>query len=289
MRLFFKHDLYARNDTKLLRLRMTHGLEGIGAYWCLVEMMYEQGGKILLEDLDIILFQTQISEELVKSMTEIGLFDNNGACLTCPRIIEAIEDRESIREKRRDAVNKRWHKADTNVLQMNSDADTSVIQRREDNREDEDKEKNSLQSSQRKSAEADPTAAGKEEKADAPDFRKLADFFNDELRRNGSIIPTIRSIDGQRRSSTMARIREHGKPAFAEAVKKAAESDFLNGKNDRGWVADFDWMIKPNNFIKVLEGNYDNRQQNNQRYGNTGKHNQRGKGGNPEDGYESSL
>lgn len=151
------------------------------------------------------------------------------------------------------------------------------------------KEKNSLQSSERKSAEADPTAAGKEEKADTPDFRKLADFFNDELRRNGSIIPTIRSIDGQRRSSTMARIREHGKPAFAEAVKKAAESDFLNGKNDRGWVADFDWMIKPNNFIKVLEGNYDNRQQNNQRYGNTGKHNQRGKGGNPEDGYESSL
>lgn len=151
------------------------------------------------------------------------------------------------------------------------------------------KEKNSLQSSQRKSAEADPIAAGKEEKADAPDFRKLADFFNDELRRNGSIIPTIRSIDGQRRSGTMARIREHGKPAFAEAVKKAAASDFLNGKNDRGWVADFDWIIKPNNFIKVLEGNYDNRQQNNQRYGNTGKHNQRGKGGNPEDGYESSL
>jgi hypothetical protein len=151
------------------------------------------------------------------------------------------------------------------------------------------KEKNSLQSSKRKSAEADPIAAGKEEKADAPDFRKLADFFNDELRRNGSIIPTIRSIDGQRRSGTMARIREHGKPAFAEAVKKAAASDFLNGKNDRGWVADFDWIIKPNNFIKVLEGNYDNRQQNNQRYGNTGKHNQRGKGGNPEDGYESSL
>ena len=65
MRLFFKHDLYARNDPKLLRLRMTHGLEGIGAYWCIVEMMYEQGGKILLEDLDIILYQTQITEQLL--------------------------------------------------------------------------------------------------------------------------------------------------------------------------------------------------------------------------------
>ena len=72
-------------------------------------------------------------------MTEIGLFDNDGVCLTCPSIIEAIEDRESIREKRRDAVNKRWHKQDTNVLQMNSDEDTSVIQRREEKENREEK------------------------------------------------------------------------------------------------------------------------------------------------------
>ena len=149
------------------------------------------------------------------------------------------------------------------------------------------KEKNSLQSSQRKSAEADPIEAPKDD--ETTDFRKLADFFNEELKKSKSVIPQIRAIGGQRKSSTAARIREHGKAAFAEGAKKAAASDFLNGKNDRGWVADFDWMIKPNNFIKVLEGNYDNRQQNNQRYGNTGKHNQRGKGGNPEDGYESSL
>jgi len=149
------------------------------------------------------------------------------------------------------------------------------------------KEKNSLQSSQRKSAEADPIEAPKDD--ETTDFRKLADFFNEELKKSKSVIPQIRAIGGQRKSSTAARIREHGKAAFAEVAKKAAESDFLNGNNDRGWVADFDWMIKPNNFIKVLEGNYDNRQQNNQRYGNTGKHNQRGKGGNPEDGYESSL
>lgn len=149
------------------------------------------------------------------------------------------------------------------------------------------KEKNSLQSSQRKSAEADPIEAPKED--ETTDFSKLADFFNEELKKNKSIIPQIRAIEGQRKSSTAARIREHGKAAFAEVAKKAAMSDFLNGRNDRGWVTDFDWLIKPNNFIKVLEGNYDDRQQINQRYGNTGKHNQHSKDGNSEDGYESSL
>ena len=152
-------------------------------------------------------------------------------------------------------------------------------------------EKNSLQSSKRKSAEADPSAPEKEE-ISSLDFRRMADFFNSELRKSGSIIPTIRGIDGQRRSSVQARVREHGKEAFAEAVRKAAASDFLNGRNDRGWVADFDWMVKPNNFVKVLEGNYDNRQQAstiNRRYGNSGKHNQGGDGGDPEDGYETTL
>ena len=38
----------------------------------------------------------------------------------------------------------------------------------------------------------------------------------------------------------------------------ASESDFLSGENDRGWKATFDWLIRPKNFIKVVEGNYSN-------------------------------
>ena len=30
----------------------------------------------------------------------------------------------------------------------------------------------------------------------------------------------------------------------------------MKGKNDRGWSANFDWMMDENNFIKILEGNY---------------------------------
>ena len=55
-----------------------------------------------------------------------------------------------------------------------------------------------------------------------------------------------------------ARARENGKESLMEVIKQAAKSDFLNGRNDRGWVADFDWLMRPNNFVKVLEGNYNN-------------------------------
>ncbi len=35
-----------------------------------------------------------------------------------------------------------------------------------------------------------------------------------------------------------------------------AASPFLCGENDRRWVADFDWIVKPGNAEKVLEGKY---------------------------------
>ena len=52
-----------------------------------------------------------------------------------------------------------------------------------------------------------------------------------------------------------------------EVIKQAAKSDFLNGRNDRGWIADFDWLMRPNNFVKVLEGNYNNNDKNDRRRG----------------------
>ena len=56
-----------------------------------------------------------------------------------------------------------------------------------------------------------------------------------------------------------ARLREYGEEQILEAVEKAKNSPFLKGQNAKGWIITFDWFLKPNNFIKVLEGNYDER------------------------------
>ena len=46
---------------------------------------------------------------------------------------------------------------------------------------------------------------------------------------------------------------------FKTLVEKAAQSDFLQGRNqgDRKWRANFDWCLNPNNSCKIIEGNYD--------------------------------
>ena len=58
-----------------------------------------------------------------------------------------------------------------------------------------------------------------------------------------------------------ARIKEYGIDKVLEAIEKVNRSSFLKGNNSRGWVISFDWFVKPNNFVKVLDGNYDNHKQ----------------------------
>ena len=42
------------------------------------------------------------------------------------------------------------------------------------------------------------------------------------------------------------------------AFDKVAKSKFLSGENERGWKADFDWVMNASNLEKIIEGNYDN-------------------------------
>lgn len=68
----------------------------------------------------------------------------------------------------------------------------------------------------------------------------------------------INSIKGNRLNLLKARIKEYGFETVLQAIEKVRESNFLKGQNRNGWTIVFDWFIKPNNFPKVLEGNYDN-------------------------------
>jgi hypothetical protein len=91
----------------------------------------------------------------------------------------------------------------------------------------------------------------------AIDYKALIEFFNRETK---GVFGNVRyPITGKREGAIRARIREHGKEAFVHMIQLASKSDFLKGDNQRGFTATFDWLIKPNNFQKVIEGNYGNR------------------------------
>ena len=72
------------------------------------------------------------------------------------------------------------------------------------------------------------------------------------------VIPKISTLkkDTQRYKMLSQRLNEYGQDKVIEAINNIHNSPWLLGQNNRGWVATFDWFVRPNNFVKVLEGNY---------------------------------
>ena len=87
------------------------------------------------------------------------------------------------------------------------------------------------------------------------DVRRVIEEWN-KLQEVG--INPIRDIkpSSKRYQLLKGRIREYGIDEVLNAINNVRNSDFLRGENNRGWMITFDWFVKPNNFLKTLEGNY---------------------------------
>ena len=72
---YFSHDSNARNDEKVLRLRMKHGAAGYGVYFMLLERLREETNYMSAKDYNMIAFDLRVDASLVKSVIEdFGLF-----------------------------------------------------------------------------------------------------------------------------------------------------------------------------------------------------------------------
>ena len=102
-------------------------------------------------------------------------------------------------------------------------------------------------------------ARTREEEVANKDFDEIISFFNQQMKGKG--IQQVAIITSERRQAFERLMSQTGvnKDTLKQAIKNAAESDFLNGKGPKGWVASFDWMMMPQNFQKVLENNYRNK------------------------------
>ena len=85
------------------------------------------------------------------------------------------------------------------------------------------------------------------------DYNALMGTFNKMFEGK---LPKVTSMTDKRKKAVRARVAEHGKQAIMAAFDNVLQSPFLLGHNDRNWSCDFDWIFRPTNFIKILEGNY---------------------------------
>ena len=81
----------------------------------------------------------------------------------------------------------------------------------------------------------------------------IATEWNGMAKASG--LPLVAKLTPERRTKIKGRLAEHGRDVFTEAIRKIGASEFCRGGN----FAALDWLTKPANFLKVIEGNYDDR------------------------------
>lgn len=71
-------------------------------------------------------------------------------------------------------------------------------------------------------------------------------------------LPQVQKLTDKRNKAIDNFLKEFTKEQFQEMCKKANDSDFLIGKNDKHWKADFDFFMRIDKATNTLEGKYDN-------------------------------
>jgi len=142
---YFSHDYNSRNDPKMLNLRMKEGMEGVGIYWCVVELLYEEGGYAMLSDCERIAFDLRVKLDRVRRVIiNYELFRNDGTKFWSESCLRRIDLRKEKSGKARESALEGWkrRRIDANALHPESEGN-AIKERKGKKRKEKEKKGNS--------------------------------------------------------------------------------------------------------------------------------------------------
>lgn len=269
---WFRHDYNAHEDIKQKRLLKAKGLPALGLYWYLVECLYQNNGQ--MSDKDIRLeAELMDGAEYLDDLAEFELFSFNKGIWSCKRVTDELKFKEERKQKKSEAGKKgmasRWGDnsgktesenditADNSVITKNNKPQKSIT---DDNTltntitknnkyivsSDEDTRPNGNEET-----DSDSPLFVKKTKDDTP-YSEIVQYWNERAAKNG--LSQCMKITDERKWHICNRWREYHEDVYT-AIDKIMASDFCKEGN---WCG-FDWVLKPSNMVKVLEGKYDNK------------------------------
>lgn len=111
-----------------------------------------------------------------------------------------------------------------------------------------------ISSSSKDSEDIRPTETVRQSNSD--DVQKIVDAWNTLVPLGVSGVSKM-ATSSTRYKNTVARLKQYDLSSVLTAIEKVRNSDFLLGRKTDFKVT-YDWFVKPNNFPKVLDGNYNN-------------------------------
>jgi hypothetical protein len=130
---YFSHDYNARNDPKLINLQMRMGHAGKGIFWDLVELMYQEDGRLCLLEIDSYAFALRTdSESISKLINDFNLFQKDETHFWSESINKRLEKRKEKSEKASKSARYKWDNA--NAMRTHSDGNAIKDNKGKDNK-----------------------------------------------------------------------------------------------------------------------------------------------------------
>lgn len=95
----------------------------------------------------------------------------------------------------------------------------------------------------------------KKDSCQTDEFKTIVNAWNEMAKRLH--LPKVEKPTPKRVADTKRRIKDYGLEAVLAAIPRIGDSEFLCGKT--GWVATFDFFLRPDTIAKITEGSYDDR------------------------------
>jgi len=130
---YFSHDANAKDDPKILQLRMHLGWEGYGLFWGLIELLRNQPDYRMQKHYMSIAFALQTDQKKIESLVnDFDLFATDQEFFWSESLLKRMELKEEKSEKMRNAANKRWNKdSDAKAMHKHSKSNAEAMQLKE--------------------------------------------------------------------------------------------------------------------------------------------------------------
>ena len=262
--LYFAHDADMRNDVKVKALRRRFGHTGYAVWNYLLEALTDSDDfeieytplnrELYAADFDL---STDKLDDILEYMAAVGLITNNEGVVYSTSLkqrLQGVADRKIARieagrlgglrsgEARRRKANQCLKQNEPMLEAKRTNASQCLKQ-------NEPKEKKVKESKIKES----------KVKYNNTDLDIVIDLWNSIC----TAFPKVIKLTDARRTKIKARLDEFpdDPTVFCEKLfERVQASNFLRGDNNQGWQATFDWLFtNSTNWVKVMEGNYDNR------------------------------
>lgn len=108
---YFSHDSNARNDEKMIAVRMKLGAEGYGIYFMILERFRDSDGYMSVKDYNALAFDFRVSAEKVKSIVEdfgLFVFTEDRKHFYSESFLQRMQLKDIKSIKARESANSRW-------------------------------------------------------------------------------------------------------------------------------------------------------------------------------------